>query len=455
MDILAVGKHSRHVALLCALLRLPDVRVTHESSDAESSIKSYYKRTCSIVKKETAYDLRPAALENAVLENAAASDGATTIDCSRTLKEAEQKFAEAIRSKIDLSPDKMLKESIRHLLGRNPSPQEISYHTKNNAENNIDLFAWICILNACPEAKDRGYRDFFARGQGPRIAILFAGYVRNPKIQSHAQILDYANADVFVHTWDEIGLKNERRLIDKKWIANGGPSTDVREISRAYRPCAIEVESNVVKLDSFSIVGYIRPIFLYSGQARDDATRYINSQLYSIHRAYMLMREKEDREGFRYDAILRMRFDYEVRNFSWSGILEDIERGGVYFPHGACNRHKHPGGGGGCLSCDSGVEHDRHTNDICDLWFYGSREDAAKACELYLGAFDIVRDYHEENLKALENQNSYHPDEKGFVYVSKTEDIETKYVCYYPERLLREHLKGTQCKSSRRICGRI
>lgn len=455
MEIFAEGKYARHAALFAALLRIPGLRVKYEGGELDASLKAHYRRTASIVKSETGFDLQASALERACVASCDVRESAVRIDCSRNFREAEQKLASAVSGAVDLSAGEMLKNSIRHLLGRPPSIEEIAYHTSNNREKNIDLFVWICVLNACPEAFERGYREFFSRSQGPRVAILLAGYVRNSKHASHAPIIEYSNADVFVHTWDDIGLKNGRRLIDKKWIAEGSPPTDAAEIERIYRPCDMRVESNASKLDEFSIVGRIRPIFLYAGQARDDATRYINSQLYSIHRAYEMMCEKERKEGFRYHAILRMRFDFEVRSFSWTGILEDVARGGVYFPHAACNNHRHAGGGGGCVSCDAGVEHARHSNDLCDLWFYGSRDEAAKACEVYLRSYDIAKDHHEENLRALESQNAYHEDERGFVYVSKTMDIETKFVCFYPERLLREHLAGTPCRSSRRITGKI
>ena len=134
------------------------------------------------------------------------------------------------------------------------------------------------------------------------------------------------------------------------------------------------VENNEDLLDSFSLSGKISPIFLYSGQAKDDATKYINSQLYSINAAYKLICEYEIEQGFKYDAIIKLRFDYNISHLNFTKIQEEIADDCMYFPHADCNSHKHAGGGGGCISCDKLLAHDNHTNDLCDIWFYGNRE---------------------------------------------------------------------------------
>ena len=43
----------------------------------------------------------------------------------------------------------------------------------------------------------------------------------------------------------------------------------------------------------------------------------------------------------------------------------------------------------------------------------------------------------------------------AFNFIEAVNDIENKYVCLYPERLLREHLSGIVCKSSKNLYGAI
>jgi hypothetical protein len=288
-----------------------------------------------------------------------------------------------------------------------------------------------------------------------RIAVLFSGYMRDYKYTSHIPIINSIYTDVFIHTWADTGFKNMKRHIDNnKWLLDDNKLIDFNLLIRQYCPVKISVENNRGKLNEFSLINKIDPIFLYSGQAKDDASKYINSQLYSLYMAYKLMCDYENEHNFKYDGIIRLRFDLNIVNIDWTGIFEDIDTNNMFFPHAACNNHKHCGGGGGCLSCDKNIEHDKHTNDICDLWFYGKRDIVAIGCELYLNSLKILEENHEHNLQELEKSKIYKK-HGNFVYISHMIDIEEKFVCFYPERLLREIYKDIPCMSSKHLCGKL
>lgn len=460
-NIIAIGRYSRHIALFVHLLRLNNVRVCHRGEAVDDRLRGYYDRVCNLVARQSKFDAIACTVNNrSVLEcvdvpNEDLADG-TEVVCN-DIDDAEEALCAALEGVIDLG-DCMLESTISHIVKRDVNEKELRFHSENNKKLGINAFMWVCILNACAETATLAYRDTFLNAFKnmpkcrPRIAVLFSGYLRQNKHVSHAHLINSPHVDIFVHTWKDKGFKNERRLIERSWLSDKASPISEETIKKQYGPKKMLVEDN--RLDSFSLAGKVSPIFLYSGQAKDDATRYINSQLYSISAAYGLMEQHEEEEGFRYDAIIRMRFDFNITNIDWNGILEDIKRDCVYFPHAGCNGHRHAGGGGGCLSCDGGHEHKKHTNDICDIWFYGKRDLAARACQIYEIGLDIMIENHEANMKMLYEQKAY-SEKDGFVYIASTRDIESRYVCFYPERMLREGLEGTACMSSRRMSGRI
>ena len=463
IHIKLTGTYSKHIALFLKLLHLDNVSSFFTNNDITSDLRNYYKNVSLIVKKETRYDIAPNVFEFVELKNDDVSmQNVVEIDCSESITQSENNFISSIKDLIDLTPDHYVKSSIEHIIKRNSNSAELQYHSFHHSVNGINCFTWICILNACEESAKLGYREFFVDAFRtlpkcrPRIAVLMCGYLRNYKYSSHLQLLNSPYVDVFIHTWDDHGFKNERRLIDKSWLSNVKTPINVETIVKQYRPVKMKVETNSELLDSFSLLGKVHPLFLYSGQAKDDASKYINSQLYSIWAAYNLMRDHENEKGFEYDAIIRLRFDFNITHLDWSGIVEDINKNSIYFPDACTNGHKHSGGGGGCISCDRDLQHDKHTNDLCDIWFYGRRDLACQACELFLQSEKIMKEHHDENMKALRECNGrYSITKEGYVYISSTKDIETTFVAMYPERLLREELHHIPCKSSRRICGRI
>jgi hypothetical protein len=455
MNIIAKGKYSKHIARFGKLLHLENLQIQYE--EHYTDLQDYYKIVSDIVKKETKFNIQPLIFEYLELKNPNLITD-NILDCT-DLNNSEDEFLTMISPILNITEPFLIENSISHLIKRNIKEREIIYHDKNNQKKHINAFTWICILNLCDEAKDKSYRLLFNDAtkllpkSEQRIAVIFCGFLRNYQYTTHLPILTSPIIDIFIHTWDDHGYKNDRRLVDKSWLNNNSNPINKELLITQYKPVKFLIENNQSMLDQFSLKTKINPIFLYSGQAKDDASKYINSQLYSIYSAYKLVCEHEKEKQIQYSAILRLRFDFKITHFDWSGIFEDIKTNCIYFPHASCNCHRHPGGGGGCLSCDRDITHDKHTNDICDIWFYGRRDVVTKACELYLNAEDILKINHEQNMNHLKTDK--YSIKNGFVYISNTKDIENKYVSFYPEKLLREGLTGISCKSSRCLCGKI
>jgi len=460
MIIKANGKYSRHIALFAYLLQV-DVHVAFSGDVLTHDLKEYYKRTSLVVRRESNYDLPSYILENMHIPEVETSEDSKDLNCDcDCIADCEDAFFELIKEIIDLTDDALFESTITHFVKRPVNEAELVFHANNNTRRGITSFMWVCILLTCNETYNMNYRRMFLQGLGEvpksintRIAVIFCGHVRHNKLSTHLPVINSPHTDIFVHTWTDHGYKNGKRLIQKCWLDPNSEAVSEDYIRTKYKPIKMMVEDNM--LEKFSFADKISPIFVYAGQAKDDPSRYINSQLYSIKRAYEMVCDYEKEMGFKYDAVIRFRFDFAIANFDWTGILTDIKNSNtIYFPHGACNAHKHPGGGGGCLDCDKDIEHERHTNDICDLWFYGHRDVVGRACLMYDNAFDMISEHHLRNIQQMAEDGKY-TEHNGYVYINSTNDIEHKYVCLYPERILRETLSGIWCKSSKRICGRI
>jgi len=281
-----------------------------------------------------------------------------------------------------------------------------------------------------------------------KIAVLFFGYTRNlhKNFQHHRKLLELG--DVFVHTYDTPGMKSRRAetWLDQDSLRSG---IDVDFITKHYRPKDLVVAKN--NLNSFSINdGHVIPLF--AAQAKDDATKYINSQLYTRQQVCLLKRNFERRHEFRYDVILLVRFDFGVANI---GSILNLDMNNVYFP-GRLSGHVHPGGGGGCLTCDKGNFHRgrKHTNDFCDVWCMSSSENMDFICDLYSKARDILYATRNHTHNYVVSHKIKHDLIGNFLYIFNSIENEN-IICYYPERLLREYLVNLICLSCDEISGSI
>lgn len=395
-----------------------------------------------------------------------------------TLEQAQQNVLKFISSNINI-PDldkfkdasidikqNIISQTISYILDRIPSNDEIQYHINNNNYNSC-LFTWILVLCLCSEGKHKNRDILFKqaahafRGNPPdkyknkRIALMFCGHTRNllDYVYKHQWFMNYNNIDVFIHTWDDPGLKAKSGNI---WLEETSSKIDVELIKKYYNPKIMKINNNKELFDKMSLVNKISPIFLYISQAKDDATKYINSQLFSIYSCFKLIEYYENMHQFKYDAVIKMRFDFAPTHVDYNEIFENMEENTLWFPHALYNNHPHHGGGGGCTCCDHNTcTEQHHANDLCDIWYYGKRDLMQKACELFVHAENILKINTPANINMLNTNFIKHKKEGDFIYIYNSRDIENSVVCYYPERLLREHLRGIVCKSSSAIRGSL
>lgn len=172
-----------------------------------------------------------------------------------------------------------------------------------------------------------------------RVALCLSGHVRT-LMQTHASlrsaILEPWKPDVFVHTWDTVGLDGPRgeTPVSETWLR----STLMPVNLRIKRLDELNLEFARRRDELFAVPGPILPF-------GDDPDRRLLvpamlSQLYGVHHCDLLRREHEQKFGFRYDAVIRGRMDNLFRERLPLGSLE-LSIGRVFIPN-------HAGCGGYC-----------------------------------------------------------------------------------------------------------
>ena len=186
-----------------------------------------------------------------------------------------------------------------------------------------------------------------------------------PSVQE--MICNSRDVDVFIHAWDRIGF--QQRSDD--WLRGpfpdetNSPDLDVERLRNAYAPKSIQVENNEMLLSRFKVDC---EMYLLEQQA---LTKHILSQLYSVHRSIALKREYEEKFGFRYDWVMRLRPDYRLLGPALPKAELDLPTQFPCFivPTAPQSGHGHPV----CHRCKQGP-HDGPHDEVCDLFAVGSSQ---------------------------------------------------------------------------------
>ena len=335
-------------------------------------------------------------------------------------------------------------------------PTVIGWKTKhvNNlvpfTENNKNLFDNFIMYDA-PVPKNhvvsRNICDTIRGKNNVKTAIMLSGHFRNFKIRKDFWLNFVGkyrdHVDFYIHTWSESGERGK-----KEWIDIGGKSPELEDIRKIFNPVRMTVEDHGSLFDSFSF--NCKDMTLYYANfpqlaKSSDFTRNIGSQLYSIYKCHQLV----IKEGRKYDILFRLRADSILLNFDkviYSNL--DFVNRNVLVANGSSN-HSHPGGGRGCMKCDKEFHtgrriHVDHSNDICDVLYFGSPVVMGRVCSLFLHVKQLVRSFKAYNDSAVRSRDVrdslvVYPDVTG---VNKSKIYEAKIKCYYPERLIREFMKN-------------
>lgn len=464
------GKYSKHIGFVASLLGLQHlVRLDDKTFEQPNDVKEYYKniflsaKTLVQINRGEDYFLSYCNCDS--WEDKDETPDEVELQLDNSIEDSEILFYKVLSDNNIIQclfpfGEGTIQTTIEHFFKRKSNIAEVRFHAQNPLYQQ-NTFLWMIILCFCSEGRTHKHHNRLWQDKiqlqykNKRIAVMLCGHVRKAlnHIDRQQLLFKYPHVDVFIHTWDDYGLKNHRPH-KGGWLLDNPAKINVDFLKTHYSPKALLVENNASILPSMSLVGKIEPIFLYNGQAHDDATKYINSQLYGINKCFELVKEYEKENGFKYDAVMKFRLDYIPFVFDMDAVMSNIEEDVIWFPHAHHNNHRHFGGGGGCKCCDACGEHGpEHTNDLCDIWYYAKRDLMETACQLFHVAPSILEKYTQNNINIIEEMNIKVHKNDPFVYVISTANIENHVVCYYPERLLREHLRGISCKSCDAIRG--
>jgi len=119
-------------------------------------------------------------------------------------------------------------------------------------------------------------------------------------------ILESNNVDVFIHTWDI-----DESQINKHFINGGGfamgpviKENQIQETLDIYKPISYKIEPQI-QFEQNKFLGRLLP------GIRSD---YLYSMFYSIHQSNKLKSEYEDKNNFKYDWVIRSRFDVKLNS---------------------------------------------------------------------------------------------------------------------------------------------
>jgi hypothetical protein len=290
-----------------------------------------------------------------------------------------------------------------------------------------------------------------------KICINYSGHVRNYNSffeNTNNFFLKKLKADIFIHTWDDYGFQNKDT--SRVWLKNDFKKINFNDINQKFKPKKILIENQSGKIDFFSFKEE-KTFFYFDGQAKDNASKYINAQLYSIYKSNLLKLNYENENKILYDLCIRIRFDFYIdKNINLESLCEilyDTRESDkiLYIANPINTAHGHPGGGGGCKKCedlyknkdnDGELYSHKHGNDICDIIIIGSSKTMNYYSSLYFVSKKIYDENSRDNDRIIKDKNIKIKTDRNMCYILTYHDIENHVFCYYPEKLLRKYLEG-------------
>jgi hypothetical protein len=342
----------------------------------------------------------------------------------------------------------------KNYLGREPSLAEIDRHSQKS------YYALKAELASCKERKqymESIHGIAFETLKVPekevdafkkiKIAFLISGHVRRNSVLEH--IHDYAkifDLDVFIFTWDNIGLKGTETNLEAavslelvKDSINAFPN--VRKF---------KIENNAKYIESIKEETLSVPYF-----NRSSPELFIKSQLYAVYNSYKLMEEYAAENNIQYDAVFKLRFDLKFTRFNVSPrLIDEVNDNDIIFVPNADVGHDHPDNVTSCWACDKmyyqygyrSAHIFEHSSIVCDVFAYGSQKSMKDYCSLFLHYDQMNREFYEQNIKSLQKNPDIKYTLEGNTHVL---DVNNKghydsvyyFYCSYPERMLQKHLR--------------
>jgi len=157
-----------------------------------------------------------------------------------------------------------------------------------------------------------------------KIALCISGQMRTCKSTYstiYTSIISKYNPDVFIHTWDLVGVSDKETSVDTPYYVS-------KELLQQYNPkkyiiekFKVEYRDTLGEVDVPDILKKYEPIN-YKGNL---------PMYFKIKKCFELMEEYEDEVGFKYDIVIRLRPDLDI--YGTLPNIESINRNTIYLSH--------------------------------------------------------------------------------------------------------------------------
>ena len=154
-----------------------------------------------------------------------------------------------------------------------------------------------------------------------KIALCLSGHLRtyDKTYESlYEQLLNKHDCDVFVSTWKNLGNKFAYHCAYKDGADQGDDIVEVDTIQKMYNPISIHMDD----ADTEEISGGLKK--QYEGLATRNGAKMsqIMCMLYKIWDANELKAKHEDKNNFKYDVVVRCRFDVYLKRINLEMAME-------------------------------------------------------------------------------------------------------------------------------------
>jgi hypothetical protein len=151
-----------------------------------------------------------------------------------------------------------------------------------------------------------------------RIAVCISGQLRTyrhcvPSLKKN--ILNRHDCDVFLHVWEKNGSSPKEGTTDKD------ESVTIDELTDLYDPTEVVIEASH-PTDSVMLKGIKIPDELI--QAEPIHHKGSLPMFYKIYACDQLRQEHEKRNGFKYDAVIKLRPDFIIKKPLPAEVLENL-----------------------------------------------------------------------------------------------------------------------------------
>lgn len=296
-----------------------------------------------------------------------------------------------------------------------------------------------------------------------KIAVVFSGNPRNfmdeynrTWIYFFQRLANLGNCDIFFHSWT-----NEKRVI-REGIYEDKPYLHFDAIKKVLSPKLFKIEEESVFETLYRNEFASFPVYLLRPQA---AKKHILAQLYSIYQADLLRRQYEETNKFKYDCVIKLRFDMRLDFFDDREIFlfktYPEYQNMILTPNPKA--HPHPGGSS-CKRCmDANTTYhryyakkqimfnthtDEHDSDLCDIYAIGSSDSMTQYANAFLNCKSLYAPLYAETKRKLQYHNNAVQESCPVescdtrLTIRPWKLIETDFNCFYPEKIQRHNLKN-------------